>query len=255
MNEINENNSKKNIHNDPDLYLKLFEDNDIKEELIDNEIENNKIMKENILDQIKNYKNILNENHNQINKIKENKNIIDEEIEITEIDLREKENIEINNNTNIYSKINENNQMNEIKENIMKLEFLNNEINKNIDKFNIKKRINYIDIEKREFDILIKPNEWLNDNIINSYLSLIQNNFKNNTYFYNDLYIKVSNYYKNYNFQGVKRYTKHIHIFEKEKIIFPINIQNHWIMCYIDVKDNLFYYLDPKYGTKYIRNL
>ena len=43
--------------------------------------------------------------------------------------------------------------MNEIKENIMKLEFLNNEINKNIDKFNIKKRINYIDIEKREFDI------------------------------------------------------------------------------------------------------
>ena len=61
MNEINENNSKKNIHNDPDLYLKLFEDNDIKEELIDNEIENNKIMKENILDQIKNYINILNE--------------------------------------------------------------------------------------------------------------------------------------------------------------------------------------------------
>ena len=278
MNEINENNSKKNIHNDPDLYLKLFEDNDIKEELIDNEIENNKIMKENILDQIKNYKNILNEikenndkksnenidniennklneNHNQINKIKENKNIIDEEIEITEIDLREKENIEINNNTNIDSKINENNQMNEIKENIMKLEFLNNEINKNIDKFNIKKRINYIDIEKREFDILIKPYEWLNDNIINSYISLIQNNFKNNTYFYNDFYIKVSNNYKNYNFQGVKRYTKNLNILEKEKIIFPINIQNHWIMCYIDVKDNLFYYLDPKYGTKYITEI
>ena len=64
LNEINENLSKKtNFNYDPDLYLELFEDEEMKGEFKDDEIENNKIMKENILDQIKIYKNLINENN------------------------------------------------------------------------------------------------------------------------------------------------------------------------------------------------
>ena len=282
LNEINENLSKKtNFNYDPDLYLELFEDEEMKGELKDDEIENNKIMKENILDQIKNYKNLNNDNKSnknikdeidlRENNVKSNKNIIDEiELKenndnidlrenndnksnkniIDEIDLKEKEKIEI-----IEKNISDN-QLNEIKENIKKYNFINNEINKNININNFKININNYKIEKKEIEILIKPYDWINDNIINAYLSLIQNNFKNYHYFFNNFYIKLSNNYRNYNFDGVKRYTKNVNLLEKEKIFFPININgNHWILSYIDVKNNLFYCLDPKYGEKYISEI
>lgn len=100
---------------------------------------------------------------------------------------------------------------------------------------------------------------WLNDNIINYYISILEekNELKDikifNTYFINKL---IQN--GKYNYMNVRRWSRKIDIFKKDKILIPINQNNvHWTLILIDMIDKIIYYIDSLggLGDKYFDNI
>ncbi|KAG2730784.1 hypothetical protein G9P44_005933 [Scheffersomyces stipitis] len=90
----------------------------------------------------------------------------------------------------------------------------------------------------------LRDGKWLNDNIIDYYLNLImesqnQKVFGWTTHFYTTLETK--------GYSGVARWAKRkkINLFEKKKILVPINILNtHWALAVIDNVDKSIRYYD-----------
>lgn len=89
----------------------------------------------------------------------------------------------------------------------------------------------------------LAPGQWLNDEVVNFYMSMLQEkddilcaetqsrtpNCFFNLYFMSKLLERNIYCYKN-----VKRWTKKIDIFSKDKIFVPVNINNtHWTHCVI----------------------
>ncbi|KAI3382861.1 hypothetical protein SNEBB_005430 [Seison nebaliae] len=82
----------------------------------------------------------------------------------------------------------------------------------------------------------LKNGEWLNDEIINSYLTLICNRSKKksnlpscyhfNTFFYTNLRDKGYN--------SVRRWTRRINVFKFDIIIVPLHLHVHWVLAIID---------------------
>ena len=60
-----------------------------------------------------------------------------------------------------------------------------------------------------------------------------------------------------YNYNGVKRWTKRFDVFEKDKIFFPVNINDtHWTLLVVFVQDKQIHYYDSMSGSGryYLRN-
>jgi hypothetical protein len=114
--------------------------------------------------------------------------------------------------------------------------------------------IKNIDIK---YDDLLKisPGQWLNDELINCYMILINEECaKNPQYprvhcFNTFFYVMLLNNGKGYNYQRVAKWTKSFDIFALDFIIAPIHVGgNHWCLAVINVKDKQFEYYDSMGG-------
>ncbi|EGG08377.1 Hypothetical protein MELLADRAFT_123256, partial [Melampsora larici-populina 98AG31] len=103
----------------------------------------------------------------------------------------------------------------------------------------------------------LKPNRWLNDELINFYgimINLRSRNYHQNPKFHN-VHCFSSFFMTRFDadgYQAVQRWTKKFNLFEKDLIIFPINIKNsHWICGVINLKMKRFEVLDS-FGFKHL---
>ncbi|NWU66979.1 SENP2 protease, partial [Pterocles burchelli] len=98
---------------------------------------------------------------------------------------------------------------------------------------------------------------WLNDEVINFYMSLLMERSKKEgyplvhaftTFFYTKL---VSGGH-----QAVKRWTKAVDLFKQDLVLVPINLRKHWTLAVIDMRKKTIRYLDSlgkKGDLKYMR--
>ncbi|KAL6519824.1 hypothetical protein OROMI_032718 [Orobanche minor] len=119
--------------------------------------------------------------------------------------------------------------------------------------------------EKSNIDITVeklqclKPQAWLNDEVINLYLELLKEREKRepgkflkchffNTFFYK----KLIGGRGGYNFQSVRRWTTQrklgYNLLECDKIFVPIHKEVHWCLAIINNKEEKFQYLDSLRG-------
>ncbi|ETO30865.1 Ulp1 protease family, catalytic domain containing protein [Reticulomyxa filosa] len=102
--------------------------------------------------------------------------------------------------------------------------------------------------------LLLKPRRWLNDEIINYYCAMLEKRNKMeinrhkcniilmNSFFYAKLVVN------GYDYAAVSRWTKPAQIkkrgfsgnvktiFDLDKVIFPINMNNHWFCCCLNIR-------------------
>jgi sentrin-specific protease 1 len=128
---------------------------------------------------------------------------------------------------------------------------------KEIDMKRIYVTVNFIDIKYEDL-LRISPGQWLNDEIINCYMSILNDEGKRpenkgypkvhcfNTFFY----VMLLNNGKGYMFQRVAKWTKTFDIFALDFVIIPIHIgNNHWCLSVINVRDKRVEYYDSMGGT------
>eukprot|EP01130_Rhizamoeba_saxonica_P002383 TRINITY_DN12196_c0_g1_i1.p1 TRINITY_DN12196_c0_g1~~TRINITY_DN12196_c0_g1_i1.p1 ORF type:complete len:542 (-),score=110.11 TRINITY_DN12196_c0_g1_i1:23-1648(-) len=107
---------------------------------------------------------------------------------------------------------------------------------------------------KRDLNLLLYD-EWLNDEIVNFYMHLIHNRYKEKqdipSYcFTSYFYMKLT---ENgiYDYSKVSRWTAKIgvDIFEYDYIFIPIHLPAHWVLGVINFKDQRFEYYDSMNGN------
>eukprot|EP01117_Protostelium_nocturnum_P019120 TRINITY_DN8197_c0_g1_i2.p1 TRINITY_DN8197_c0_g1~~TRINITY_DN8197_c0_g1_i2.p1 ORF type:complete len:574 (-),score=241.18 TRINITY_DN8197_c0_g1_i2:408-2129(-) len=97
----------------------------------------------------------------------------------------------------------------------------------------------------------LKGSSWLNDEVINFYMNILSQRNKNdpalpnceffNTFFYPMLADK--------GYDRVKKWTRKIDVFEKDKIIVPIHLGMHWCLAVVNIKEKRFEYYDSLGGS------
>ena len=100
----------------------------------------------------------------------------------------------------------------------------------------------------------LKPESWLNDQVINFYMDLLQDRdqknhrkgSKINSHFFNTFFMeKMFNSAQKYNYENVMRWSKSFNVFEKDKVFIPINRNNnHWILIVIFIQQQKIIYYD-----------
>ncbi|KAL0488418.1 hypothetical protein AKO1_015601 [Acrasis kona] len=112
-----------------------------------------------------------------------------------------------------------------------------------------------IDMKRSDLACL-RRTEWLNDEVINFYLGLCIERCDNSlvpvpkchfftTFFYTKLVEKGS-----YNYANVRRWTKKVDLFSKDKVIIPIHLGVHWTCAVINLRDSRFEYYDSMGGVE-----
>ena len=101
----------------------------------------------------------------------------------------------------------------------------------------------------------LMPMGWLNDNIIDFYLKLVneQIDLQNATtpnargcfFFSSKFYTKLTKEYTSYDYELVSRWTRDTNIFSKDFIIIPIHQTAHWCVAAIDILHSSIIYYDP----------
>lgn len=120
-----------------------------------------------------------------------------------------------------------------------------------IDKFNIEMTRNHF--------ICLSPGTWLNDEVINFYMSIlmerdeqmVQKKQKQRTsHYFNSFFFTKLLENGQYNYSNIKRWTRKFNIFEKEKIIIPVNLHNtHWTLLVIYMQKKEIHYYDSMSGS------
>lgn len=111
----------------------------------------------------------------------------------------------------------------------------------------------------------LKPGTWLNDEVINFYMCMLQERdealckqFPNrrSSHFYNSFFIsKLLDADGRYNYNNVKRWSKKFNIFEKDKVFCPVNIGNsHWTLgvIYVQKKEIRYYDSMASLGRRFL---
>lgn len=103
----------------------------------------------------------------------------------------------------------------------------------------------FIPITPRDLKTL-SGSAWLNDEVINFYFELIAERSAGkvhvmNTFFYPKL--------KDSGYAAIKRWTKKVDIFAKERILIPVHLGVHWCMAEIAMKEQKIYYYDSLHGS------
>ncbi|XP_066266372.1 uncharacterized protein [Branchiostoma lanceolatum] len=101
-----------------------------------------------------------------------------------------------------------------------------------------------LDLEVADL-VTLAPQGWLNDNVLNGYFELLAEGRPDdlycfNTFFYTQLCRK--------GYQGVKRWTKKVQIFQKALLLVPLHLGNHWCLAEVAVQDKLLYLYDSQGG-------
>lgn len=128
-----------------------------------------------------------------------------------------------------------------------------------IDKFNI-------DMTVVKFKCL-EPRTWLNDEVINFYMCLLQdrdekkgksdNNYVTSHYFNSFFFSKLVEGGE-YEFKNVRRWSRKFDVFSKDKVFIPINISNtHWTLAVVFMRKKEIHYYDSMSGSGkyYLRNI
>lgn len=103
--------------------------------------------------------------------------------------------------------------------------------------------------------LTLKDKTWLNDEIVNFYMALLQQQTKQPDWTgLKNVYIQSSFFYQQlshdpngrpcFYYDNVTRWTKHINIFETTKFIIPIHLPNHWVLAIIDFSLKQIQYYD-----------
>ncbi|CAB3989819.1 sentrin-specific protease 1-like [Paramuricea clavata] len=96
--------------------------------------------------------------------------------------------------------------------------------------------------------ITLRPQTWLNDEVVNAYFHLVAERSKNsgpkihtfNTFFYPKL-MKTGH-------ASVRRWTKKVDLFTMDIILIPVHLGMHWCLAIIDIKRKTFTYYDSLKG-------
>ncbi len=116
-----------------------------------------------------------------------------------------------------------------------------------IDKYNI-------DMTRKKLSCL-KPQTWLNDEVINFYVAMMMQEggsiYSFSTFFMIRLFERG-----NYTFKNVARWTKKLDIFRHKKMFIPINYENeHWVLVVIDLTGTLQVLLSMILSSKCCSNV
>uniref|UniRef100_A0A8U7NUW4 SUMO specific peptidase 2 n=1 Tax=Corvus moneduloides TaxID=1196302 RepID=A0A8U7NUW4_CORMO len=97
----------------------------------------------------------------------------------------------------------------------------------------------------REDICTLQPLGWLNDSIVNFYMSLLVERSKKegypavyafNTFFYSKL--------SSTSHRGVKKWTKGVDIFKHDVLLVPIHLRIHWTLLVVDLREKAIKYFD-----------
>ena len=131
-----------------------------------------------------------------------------------------------------------------------------------------------IPVTRRLFHAL-SPYTWLNDEIINYYMSLLQDRCNKllshykaegvrpeyrRSHFFNNFFVNklLDNEFGRYHYPYVRRWSKKFDTFEQDKIFCPVNIKDtHWTLAVIYVQDRRICYYDSMggEGRRYVDGL
>jgi sentrin-specific protease 1 len=120
----------------------------------------------------------------------------------------------------------------------------------------------------REKIVCLRPGVWLNDEVLNFYMSMLQERDgllcaadpkRIRSHFFNSFFMeRLLETDHKYCFKNVQRWSKKFDAFSLDKIFFPINIHNmHWTMAVIKIRSKQILYFDSMYGDgkKYLNGL
>ena len=113
----------------------------------------------------------------------------------------------------------------------------------------------------REHFICLRPSTWLNDEVINFYMLMLKERdelmcdkvaTRKPSHFFSTHFVTKMLGYKvdQYDYPGVKRWTKKLKVFSYDKIFFPINIRDtHWTLLVVYVQKRELIYYDSMNGS------
>ncbi|KAJ8266082.1 hypothetical protein GJAV_G00125680 [Gymnothorax javanicus] len=99
---------------------------------------------------------------------------------------------------------------------------------------------------------------WLNDQVMNMYGDLVMDSVPDKVHFFNSFFYDKL---RTKGYDGVKRWTKNVDIFQKELLLIPIHLEVHWSLVSVDVPRRAITYFDsqrtlnrrcPKHIAKYL---
>ncbi|XP_044527538.1 sentrin-specific protease 3 isoform X1 [Gracilinanus agilis] len=100
---------------------------------------------------------------------------------------------------------------------------------------------------------------WLNDQVMNMYGDLVMDTVPEKVHFFNSFFYDKL---RTKGYDGVKRWTKNVDIFNKELLLIPIHLEVHWSLISVDVRQRTITYFDsqrtlnrrcPKHIAKYLQ--
>uniref|UniRef100_A0A8C1GB91 SUMO specific peptidase 3b n=1 Tax=Cyprinus carpio TaxID=7962 RepID=A0A8C1GB91_CYPCA len=100
---------------------------------------------------------------------------------------------------------------------------------------------------------------WLNDQIMNMYGDLVMDSVPEKVHFFNSFFYDKL---RTKGYDGVKRWTKNVDIFQKDLLLIPIHLEVHWSLISVDIKQRSITYFDsqrtlnrrcPKHIFKYLQ--
>ena len=105
----------------------------------------------------------------------------------------------------------------------------------------------------------IRPDKWLNDEVINLFMKLLDARSQAATdaalpkcYFaQTNFYTKLAEGPNGYCYKDVRRWTKKVDVFTKDLLIVPIHCHgNHWTLAVVNFKSKRFEYYDSLFGSE-----
>ncbi|XP_037118063.1 sentrin-specific protease 3b [Syngnathus acus] len=100
---------------------------------------------------------------------------------------------------------------------------------------------------------------WLNDQIMNMYGDLVMDSVPEKVHFFNSFFYDKL---RTKGYEGVKRWTKNVDIFQKDLLLIPIHLEVHWSLVSVDIPRKSIIYFDsqrtlnrrcPKHIYKYLQ--
>uniref|UniRef100_A0A8C5FCH7 SUMO specific peptidase 3b n=1 Tax=Gadus morhua TaxID=8049 RepID=A0A8C5FCH7_GADMO len=100
---------------------------------------------------------------------------------------------------------------------------------------------------------------WLNDQVMNMYGDLVMDSVPEKVHFFNSFFYDKL---RTKGYDGVKRWTKNVDIFQKDLLLIPIHLEVHWSLVCVDIPRRAITYFDsqrtlnrrcPKHIFKYLQ--
>ncbi|XP_075896619.1 sentrin-specific protease 3b [Nelusetta ayraudi] len=100
---------------------------------------------------------------------------------------------------------------------------------------------------------------WLNDQVMNMYGDLVMDSVPDKVHFFNSFFYDKL---RTKGYEGVKRWTKNVNIFQKDLLLIPIHLEVHWSLVSVDIPRRAITYYDsqrtlnrrcPKHIFKYLQ--